>query len=238
MGPDMGTASVKVLVADQQDLYRAGLCAMLKQGLTPAIVRQATSFAGLVSALETDLSLDLVAVSARMLGIDGLRRFRVSYPDTRWVMTGTTPNREVVLEALAAGIHGYVPLDLPTPDIQAAFRSILSGAVYVPPAICDVSRNTRALTVDVPQKHAVHLTSRQQEVMALIARGKTSKEMSRLLGIAEGTVKVHMAAAYRSLGVHNRVSAVAALRQFQFGVIASEPLLPGIVTHRRRGGTG
>jgi DNA-binding NarL/FixJ family response regulator len=225
----MNALCVGVLVADEQDLRRAGLCVMLTQGLALSDLSQATSFAGLVSALEQDPSISLVAVNVRMLGFDGLRRFRSSYPAIRWVVTGPTPNREVVLEALAVGIHGYVPLDLPASEIQAAFRSIVAGQMYVPAAICEVSRIAPAMEPDVPMKHPIHLTNRQQEVLALISDGKSYKDMSHALGIAEGTVRVHVAAAYRTLGVHTRGDAVAALRKFESGQHAGEPFLPGLV---------
>jgi DNA-binding NarL/FixJ family response regulator len=226
---------VGVLVADEQDLRRAGLCVMLNQGLGLSDLTQANSFAGLVAALEREPSITLVAVNDRMLGLDGLRRFRSSWPVIRWVVTGPTPDREVVLEALAVGIHGYVPLDLPAEEIQAAFRSILAGRMYVPAAICEVSCLAPAVAADAPVTHPIHLTSRQQEVLVLIANGRSYKEMSRALGIAEGTVRVHVAAAYRALGVHTRAAAVAALRKFQAGKTTIEPLLPGIVGPRHRG---
>lgn len=230
----MNVLCVGVLVADDQDLRRAGLCVMLSQGLALADLSQATSFAGLVSALERDSSIHLVAVNVRMLGLNGLRRFRSSYPAIRWVVTGPTADRETVLEALAVGIHGYVPLDLPAAEIQAAFRSILAGQMYVPAAVCEVSPIEPAVEVGMPIKLPVHLTNRQQEVLALIAGGESYKEMSRTLGIAEGTVRVHVAAGYRTLGVHNRADAVAALRRFQAGQQTGAPFLPGMVDQRHR----
>lgn len=233
----MNASYAGVLVADEQDLRRAGLCAMLSQELAPSSLSEATSFAGLVSALERDPSIYLVAVNVRMLGLAGVRRFRLSYPTIRWVVTGPTPDRDVILEALAVGIHGYVPLDLPAAEIRAAFRSILAGQMYVPTAICEMSRIASAVEADVavPFKLPVHLTDRQQEVLALIADGSSNKEMSRTLGISQGTVRVHRAAAYRSLGVHSGAGAVAALRKIQSGQPANEPFLPGIVGQRVRG---
>lgn len=228
----MSASSARVLVADEHDLCRAGLCAMLQQGLTLSVFSQAASFADLNAALEQGSSIGLVAVNVRMLGMDGLRRFRLSYPTIRWVVIGPTPDREVVLQALAVGVHGYVPLDLPATEIQAAFRSILAGQVYVPPTVCELSRCVDPTDVDAAPK-PVHLTNRQQEVLALLASGKSHREMSLALGIAEGTVKIHMAAAYRTLGVRDRVTAVAALRKYQSGQRAREPFLPGIISHRR-----
>ena len=230
----MDVLCVGVLVADEQDLRRAGLCVMLTQGLALSDLTQATSFAGLVSALEEDASINLVAVNVRMLGLNGLRRFRSSYPAVRWVVTGPTPDREVILEALAVGIHGYVPLDLPAAEIQAAFRSILAGQMYVPTAICEAPR-APAVKGDLPVRLPVHLTSRQQDVLALIADGKSYKEMSCTLGIAQGTVRVHVTAAYRTLGVHTRADAVAALRNTQSDHDTRDLFPPGVVGQRRRG---
>lgn len=232
----MGAPVFGVLVADEQDLRRAGLCAMLSQQLALPQLRQATSFAGLVAALEQDRSVNLVAVNFRMLGLAGLRRFRSSYPGIRWVVTGPTPDRVTVLEALAIGIHGYVPLDLPAEEIRSAFEAILEGQMYLPAILCEMSHTATSAEghAEPATRRSVHLTDRQHEVLTLIANGRSNKEMSRTLGISQGTVRVHRAAAYRTLGVHTGVGAVAALRKFQAGQPANEPFLPGIAGQRTR----
>lgn len=124
------------------------------------------------------------------------------------------------LGALAAGAHGYIPKRLALEDMLRAFDTALNGQIYVPPGISQVVEPARrSAAVD-----SSSLTGRQREVISLLAKGRSNKEIARALNIAEGTVKVHVAAIFRLFGVRNRVSAAAALMEAASG----EPLLPGL----------
>ena len=110
--------------------------------------------------------------------------------------------------------------------MSRAFEAILSGHIYVPPLVSDVTVKT-----GVGGGHPVSsaaLTDRQFEVLKLVAAGRSNKEIARSLFIAEGTVKVHITAAFRALGVHNRVSAAAALQNQPRNDNASQIFFPGL----------
>ena len=112
--------------------------------------------------------------------------------------------------AISAGVHGYIPKSLPSAEIANAIRTILDGGIYVPPALGRREPDTAVRSNEALE--ADKLTSRQKEVLAELLKGRASKEIARTLDIAEGTVKIHLAAIYRALGVRTRAEAIARLK--------------------------
>lgn len=132
-------------------------------------------------------------------------------------MVSASARRSDILAALAAGIHGYVPKGLGATDLAVAIR--LNGSVYVPPSIAGrtpFSPEPDPLPIGevrpekLPQRAIEFLTPRQREVLWLLVQGFSYKEIARKLRLGEGTVKIHMAALFRSLLVRNRQEAAAA----------------------------
>ena len=130
-------------------------------------------------------------------------------------------SRRDILQALEAGVHGYIVRSLPVADLVKALSTIFEGGVYVPPCLADFlrSRPTSEEQADErphpqPSAHpnpSIHLlTSRQRDVLDLLVQGKTNKEIALALKLGEGTVKIHMAAIFRYFGVNNRAAAAVA----------------------------
>jgi DNA-binding NarL/FixJ family response regulator len=221
----------QVLVADGNPLCREGLCAILRQLYEPDGVLEAADFTGAVRHLSQALPVTLLVVDLALPGLDGLegmQRLRMKYSGLRVVAVAWGEDRNGALAALGAGAHGYVPKTLSASDMLTAFRTVMAGQVFVPPTVADVVR--RVSEDSYPSSRlapGVSLTARQLDVIRLLSAGRSNKQIARTLCIAEGTVKVHMAAAFRTLGVHNRVSAAAAMRNGNIWR-EEEPLLPGI----------
>jgi DNA-binding NarL/FixJ family response regulator len=120
------------------------------------------------------------------------------------------------LSALEAGVHGYVPKGLGAQELSAALKMILDGTIYVPPAVAD--RNALSQSEAAPQRQPADvrkpvlevLTPRQRDVLELLVQGDSNKLIARKLGLGEGTVKIHLAALFRNLGVKNRAAAAVA----------------------------
>jgi DNA-binding NarL/FixJ family response regulator len=148
-----------------------------------------------------------------MEGAASLRAVRECFPTIRAAVVSASSSRQTILRALEAGVHGYVPKNLGVAEFPRALQLILDGVLYVPISLADVSpleeaaEPTVKLTVDVI---ADGLTPRQRDVLQLLVRGHSNKEIARLLGLSEGTVKVHMAAVFRRLGVASRSAAAVA----------------------------
>lgn len=144
---------------------------------------------------------------------DGIRGLRHRFPQLSLVIVDWRRDRDDVLGAIAQGAHGFIPKDMEQDEMLNAFRQVMAGQVYVPPIVSDVDAEQRVKGASGSHQASLSsLTERQREVLTHMSLGKSNKEIARSLRISESTVKVHVAAAFRLLGVHNRVGAVAALQ--------------------------
>ena len=116
---------------------------------------------------------------------------------------------------LDAGVHGFVPKNVSPAELTAALKLIVDGIIYVPPSIA----STPSLVLEGPVLNAKAvrsgatpdlLTQRQWEVLGLLLKGQSNKEIAKTLNLGEGTVKVHMAGLFRALGVNTRAAAAVA----------------------------
>lgn len=204
-----------VLVADDHDLFRSGLAAILHGSFKFAEVIQVDCFDAAIAVLRQRPEIKLVTLDPVMPGVDGalsLQGIRQTFPDVRLVVLTGSVSRASILAALAAGVHGYVPKTFGISQIALALQRILDGEIYVPPEITQLG--TRDEVVPSPEvaplaAATAGLTPRQRSVLAGIAEGKSNKEIARVLGLTESTVKVHVHALFRALAVHNRTSAAA-----------------------------
>jgi len=135
------------------------------------------------------------------------------------VVVSSSQRREDILAALHAGVHGYVPKSLGPVDLARALGLVLQGTIFVPATLTDLSSERDGLSTTVvpapsPEKEAPPLTPRQQQVLELLVEGQPNKAIARTLGLGEGTVKIHMAALFRNLGVTNRAAAAAVGARF------------------------
>lgn len=219
-----------VLIADEQPLCREGLAALLGRLRSGLAVAQADRFAAVIGVLSAE-TITLIVVDLNLPGlndISGIRRLRAHYPMVRIAVTASFLNRDMIVECLRAGVHGCIAKASPSTELMEALEIIGNGRIYVPANVSD----------EAPEEHPTAapklLSQRQREVLDVLASGKSNKEIARQLGIAEGTVKVHVNAVFRTLGVHNRVGAAAALRNLEENPDGSEPALPGLLHPSRR----
>ncbi len=215
------------MVADGQPLYRAGLVATLQNHLAAEHVREEADFGGVLKGLAAVPETELVSVDFDLPGMDalhGIRRLRQHHSRLKVVVIAWPQEQRSIFDALAAGAHGYLPKQYDPVKMAAGFRSVLDGNIYVPPSLCEVSPEGWRPAGGVDPANL--LTPRQREVLTLLATGRSNKEIARSLMIAESTVKVHVTAAFRLLGVHSRTAAAAALRHPPAS--GRQPMLPGI----------
>ena len=206
---------IKALVADDHELFRSGMKHLLVDALDADEVREAETLDQAIEILTNEGAGDLVLVDLRMPGMSGaeaLAALRDGFPEAKVAVVSAWEDRAEIIAALTAGVHGYVPKSLPSSEIAAALQSILEGRIFVPPAL-----GRREAAASAPQQRVLagsgdKLTIRQREVLNELLKGMASKEIARALDIAEGTVKIHLAAIYRALGVRTRAEAIAKLK--------------------------
>lgn len=205
------TVQTEALVADVHALHRAGFASLMREALGNVRVMECADFATALAILDRESAISLALLDFQLPDFteaSELAQAQRRFPNAKIVVTTATLDRQVALLALSAGIHGYVLKTSPREELLFAIRSVFEGHLYYP---SDLAGHSRQNCSSAPQNAA--LSSRQLEILELLARGMANKEIARRLNIAEGTVKVHLNAAFRSLGVHNRAGAVSALHE-------------------------
>ena len=204
------------LVADDHGMFRMGLSLTLRDRLAMDEVVEAASLDDALEVLGTRSDIMLALFDLSMPGMAGaasLAAVREIYPDVWIAVVSANDHKDMILEALQAGVHGHVPKHLPDDRFVRALETILCGEIYVPDSV--LQDKAAASNVVLPLSGldltlVGRLTPRQRDVLKLLVAGKANKEIARALTLGEGTVKIHMAALFRTLGVHNRAGAVAA----------------------------
>lgn len=206
---------MRALIADDHELFRNGLKQLLIDELGAEDVREAETLDQAIEILSGDSACDLILVDLRMPGLSGaddLAALRDGFPEAKVAVVSAWEERAEIIAALSAGVHGYVPKSLPSVEIAAALRSILEGRIYAPPSLGRREAGGAPAPTLAYGAGQEKLTARQKEVLGELLKGQASKEIARSLDIAEGTVKIHLAAIYRALGVRTRAEAIAKLK--------------------------
>jgi DNA-binding NarL/FixJ family response regulator len=204
--------SLGLLLADERTILRKGLRALLEaEGF--AILGEASSSAEAVG-LARDLDPAIVILDPpRPLpcGLELAREMSRVAPSTKLILLTENTNGLYVLECLRAGIRGYVLKTQSVADLSHALREVGRGVIYVSPAIAGIvleASVARTATQRDP------LTSREREVLQLVAEGKTTKQAAQVLGVSAKTADTHRTHAMRKLGVHDTAGLVRyAIRQ-------------------------
>ncbi|TAL30213.1 response regulator transcription factor [Phenylobacterium sp.] len=201
---------MKFLVVDDHAVVREGLSAVLR-GLAPeATVLEAADCASALSLAAGHADLSLVLMDLTMpdaAGLSAVASFVAAHPATPLMVVSSSEAPSDVRAALALGALGYVAKSANASTLAAAIRLVLSGEVYVPPFMAQA-----AAEAHTAPGAADALTARQQAVLALIRDGVSNKEIAYRLGVTEGTVKAHLTAIFRLLGVTNRSEAARLAR--------------------------
>ena len=199
-------SKTSALIADDHGLYRVGLRMLLEDRLGVTEVIEVGGFDEALDRLADTPSIKLALFDLSMPGMGGpssLAVVRASYPDLRVAVISGLEDRANVDATLAHGLHGFVPKSLSDDKIVAALKDVMAGKVFVPTVTAAKSLPSPAPAAN--QAAAMEgLTPRQRDVLAGIVRGLANKEIARELDIAEGTVKIHLAALFSHFDVRNR----------------------------------
>lgn len=209
--------SLRILVIDDHTLFRVGLQGLLEHRGIQVVAAVGDGQEGL--ALAEQLRPDVVLLDMRMPGMDGLgvlRHLRQSGLKMPIAMLTTSSNEQDLVEALRSGAQGYLIKDMEPDDLVVALRDIVAGKTVVAPDLAPVlAKVVQGESVTARDASPFsELTPRESEILGLLAEGQSNKAIARNLGISDGTVKLHVKAILRKLGVHSRVeAAVIAVEQ-------------------------
>lgn len=211
----MGVVGRVALTADDDPFVRLALKSVLDEiGFSEVI--ETGSLDEALEQLTQRGDVDLALFDLAMPGMKSpgsLRTVREFFETTRVVVVSSSTRREDILMALDAGVHGYIPKGLGVGELSKALRSVVADTVYVPFSITNISGEREpniSHTLSAPVEGSADiLTPRQRQVLEQLVKGKSNKEIARVLNLSEGTVKVHMAALFRNIGVNSRAAAAA-----------------------------
>ncbi len=216
---------MKILITDDHALFREGLRYVLRQLEEGVIILEAGDCHEAVRLVSEHQDLDLILLDLVMegtRGLDALKILRDRVPSVPIVIVSAVEERDIVRQALDRGAQGYIPKSSTGAVMINALRLILSGDIYLPPLLLDTLARQRQPVVSnnptpaayAASRHEGHgLTLRQLEVLSLVCQGLSNKHICRVLGLSQGTVKIHVTAILKALNVSNRTQAVLAAKR-------------------------
>lgn len=211
---------MNILIGDDHLLFREGLCRLLTQLDEKASFVEAGTFDEVLDLARGDQEFDLVLMDLQMPGFpgfSGVNEVCTHQAGTPVVIVSASESQADVRAALDAGASGYIPKSSSVKIMLSALNLVFSGGVYVPPAVligdAGVTTPAHATAASPAATNGAPpptLTQRQRDVLRCLREGKSNKQIAYELGLSEGTVKIHVTAVMRSLGVRNRTQAVIA----------------------------
>ncbi len=215
-------AAIRVLLVDDQALFREGLRTLLSVQPGIQVVGEAADGEQAIQQVAR-LKPDVVLMDLQMPRLDGVqatRRLKESHPECRVIVLTTFDDDEYVFEGLRAGAVGYLLKDVPSEKLVEAIQAAARGESFLQPSVAAkvVAEFSRlASAVPRPSPLAEPLSPRELQVLRLIASGATNREIAAKLVLAEGTVKNHVTSILGKLGVRDRTQ--AALKARELGLL-------------------
>ncbi|MDQ7004079.1 MAG: response regulator transcription factor [Ghiorsea sp.] len=200
-----------ILLVDDHDLFRRGLVSALQELCPKISISEADSLASVRSQIASlEHSLDLVLLDYELPDGHGttlLKELRQSYPLLPIAMLSAHEHHELMRQTIDMGALGFIPKSTSTPILIVAIQLILSGGTYIPPSLTSCIQQS---TINTPPATLYNqLTPRQKEVLHLLRKGLSNKEIGRSLDITDATVKAHATAIFKSHGVNSRSKLLA-----------------------------
>jgi len=208
---------LRIMIVDDHALVRRGMAHVVRECFGDADVEEAAGADEAIRVMEAD-PVDVALVDVRMPNTDGLELLhdlRTRWPKVPVIVLTTFDHAHYVRRALAEGAAGYLLKDATPEDLEQAIRVAISGGgnVLSPRVIQNLFDAMEVGGGDKKESHSrpsTSLTQRETDILALLAEGKSNRDISRALFLSEKTVKAHLAAVFRKLGVSNRTQAAMA----------------------------
>ena len=197
---------MRVLIVDDHPMYREGIAALVAQIFAGAEVEQAGDAEAMFERLAQFPCVDLVLLDLAIPGVDGraaLPLLRSRFPAVPVVVVSASDDSETASFCMEHGASGFVPKSVRRDMLAAALQAVIDGNVYLAPAV------GRAILT----RPGAGLSSRELDVLRRLGTGEANKVIARHLSISEATVRAHVTAVLRKLGVANRTQALIEARR-------------------------
>ncbi len=202
---------MKILHADDHSMFREGLGFFLRLLDARVVPLEAGNLRSTLDKLALESPVDLLLLDLEMPGMNGLEGFyaiRRRYPDLPIAIVSGVNDARIIRTLLDGGARGYIPKLAGSEQLMVALRRILQGEIYLPDTLFVPASQSAA-----DDDKTSPLTSRQQEILPLLAEGMPNKQIADTLGVTEGTIKQHLKDLFRRLGARNRTQAVKQARR-------------------------
>lgn len=211
---------LKLLVVEDHALVREGLVGLLSRMEEGARVFESADFEGALTLLDNEGDFDLVLLDLALPGIDGfagLDILRRRYPAMPVAVVSAFDDIPTVTRVINLGASGFIPKALDGERLLSAIREVLAGQIFrplgQPAARLDDAVPVPPSTTSV-RPEEIGLTDRQSQVLGLMVRGLSNREIAEQLDLSEGTVKIHATAVFKALGVNSRTQALVAAARY------------------------
>lgn len=202
----MTTQKISIMVIDDQAVVRQGFVALINTVTDMEVVAEGINGQQAID-LYREHKPDVTLIDLRMPvlgGVEAISAIRSEFPEARLIVLTTHDGDEDIYRSLQAGARGYLLKDVFFEELESSIRAVHGGARRIPAAIAERLAERMAST---------DLTAREMEVLELIVRGKSNKEIGTILGISEATVKSHINNILSKLGVTDRTQAATTALQ-------------------------
>jgi len=211
---------MKILIADDHELFLKGLELVLTDYNSDWQIVSAKSYTDIFAILKKENKFDLILTDLAMPGsrwLDAIQSIHDILPETPIIILSAVFDKEVVQKTIEIGAAGYIPKTSSNAVILSAINLVISGGVYIPAELLqDTNQNEfdvlkqveKVSSADNVAEKMKILSPRQIDVIKLISKGKSNKQIAYELGLTEGTVKLHVTAILKLLNVYNRTGAV------------------------------
>ncbi len=208
-----GTAMYHFHIADDHPLFRRALLEVIHQHFSQASISESSDLDSTIEAMSQNADIDLLLLDLHMPGsqdLFGLIAVREKFPSVPVVVVSASEERSTISRAMGHGASGYIPKSLSAETLHTAIKAVANGERWLPP---NISAQLSPITTEEKSLAAKisALTPQQYRVLCYLREGWLNKQIGFELGVTEATVKAHITAIFRKLGVTNRTQAVIML---------------------------
>ncbi|MGD9639093.1 MAG: response regulator [Alphaproteobacteria bacterium] len=205
---------MKVLLADDHALFRDGLRLQIESMSSETTFAEVSNYKDLIELSRKNAAFDLALLDLDMPTMDwfeGLSKFCENFDKSKIIIISASENHKNINKVLEFGVAGYIPKRSATKVLLSAINLVLDGGKYIPPTIlCGVDRTHSSDNYHISDEKLedARLTKRQKQVLYFLGEGLANKQIAYKMQLSEATIKLHINALLKNLGVNNRTQAV------------------------------